>query len=130
MLPNSIISKAIELCDAGLAGAGTPAAASFAISVHAGAALARQFVIQAEAKATVRDLITLGADFEAGPLAISGRDFAAYGVTPASVFDVFALSHIDDGANGISVAAPLRGRTWRPWSDAPLVRELPTRPAR
>lgn len=104
MLPNSIISKAIELCAAGLAGAGTPTPTSFAISVHAGAVLARQPVTRADAEATVRDLITLGADFEAGPLAISGRDFATYGVTPASVFDTCALSHVDDGANGIPVA--------------------------
>jgi hypothetical protein len=42
----------------------------------------------------------LGADFVAGPLAISGRDFATYGVTPASVFDACSLAHIDDGAAG------------------------------
>ena len=104
MLPNNILSKAIELCTAGLAGAGTPAPAPFAIAVHAGAVLARQPVTRADAEATVRDLITLGADFEAGPLAISGRDFATYGVTPASVFDACALSHVGDEANGTPVA--------------------------
>ncbi|MEG3178792.1 muramidase [Sphingomonas sp. RB3P16] len=72
--------------------------------MHAGAVLTHQPVTQADAEATVRDLITLGADFEAGPLAISGRNFATYGVTPASVFDVCALSHVDDGANGTLVA--------------------------
>ncbi len=66
--------------------------------------LARQPATQADAEATVRDLITLGADFEAGPLAISGRDFATYGVTPASVFDACALSHIDDGTNDTPIA--------------------------
>ncbi len=51
----------------------------------------------------MRDLIALGADFEAGPLAIRGRDFATYGVTPASVFDACALSHVDDGANATRI---------------------------
>ncbi|MDY0969108.1 muramidase [Sphingomonas sp. CFBP9021] len=78
----------------------TPLPAPYAISVHAGAALSREPVTEADAEATVRDLITLGADFVAGPLAISGQDFATYGVTPASVFDPCALAHIDDGGAG------------------------------
>ena len=71
--------------------------------MHAGAVLTHQPVTQADAEATVRDLITLGADFEAGPLAINGRDFATYGVTPKSVFDACALSHVYDGATGTPV---------------------------
>ncbi len=55
----------------------------------------------------MRDLIALGADFEAGPLAIRGRDFATYGITPATVFDVCALAHIDDDQAHIrSVSEP------------------------
>jgi hypothetical protein len=96
MLPVALTAKAIQLCAAGLGGGVGPAPAAYAIAVHAGAALSRQPVAEADAEATVRDLITLGADFEAGPLAISGRDFATYGVTPASVFDPCALAHIDD----------------------------------
>lgn len=59
-----------------------------------------------DAVATVRDLIALGADFEAGPLAINGRDFATYGVTPASVFDACALVHIEANAQSERVAEP------------------------
>ncbi|WP_198283486.1 muramidase [Sphingomonas sp. PAMC 26605] len=81
----------------------TPLPAPYALLVHAGAALSREPVTEADAEATVRDLITLGADFEAGPLAISGHDFATYGVTPASVFDACALSHIDDGTQGAPI---------------------------
>ena len=98
MLPVGLTAKAIQLCAAGLGGGVTPP--PYAIVVHAGAALAREPVTEGDAEATVRDLITLGADFEAGPLAISGRDFATYGITPGSVFDACALSHIDDGAPG------------------------------
>ncbi|MBB3588952.1 muramidase [Sphingomonas sp. BK481] len=75
----------------------------FPITVHAGATLAAEPATEADAEATVRDLITLGADFTAGPLEIAGRDFATYGVTPASVFDACALSHIDDGTQGAPV---------------------------
>jgi len=96
MLPVALTAKAIQLCAAGLGGGVGPAPAVYAITVHAGATLSRQPVAEADAEATVRDLVTLGADFEAGPLAISGRDFATYGVTPASVFDPCALAHIDD----------------------------------
>jgi hypothetical protein len=96
MLPVALTAKAIQLCAAGLGGGVRPAPAAYAITVHAGATLSRQPVAKADAEATVRDLVTLGADFEAGPLAISGRDFATYGVTPASVFDPCALAHIDD----------------------------------
>jgi hypothetical protein len=107
VLPASIVAKAIQLCAAGLAGAGTPSPASLAVSVRSGAVLARQPGNAADAEATLRDLIALGADFEAGPLAIRGRDFATYGLTPATVFDACALSHIDDDRSSIgSVSAP------------------------
>lgn len=79
-----------------------PVPATYAITVHAGAALSRQPDAKADADATVRDLTT----FDAGPLAICGRDFATYGVTPASVFDACALAHIDDGAAGTVDGAP------------------------
>ena len=55
----------------------------------------------------MRDLSALGADFEAGPLGIRGRDFATYGITAATVFDTCALAHIDDDQSSIgSVGAP------------------------
>ncbi len=55
----------------------------------------------------MRDLIALGADFEAGPLAIRGRDFATFGITPATVFDACAFAHIEDDQSSIgSVSAP------------------------
>lgn len=98
MLPAVLTAKAIQLCAAGLASAVTPVPAPYAITVRVGAALIRQPDNEADAEATVRDLIALGADFEAGPLAIRGRDFATYGVTPASVFDACALAHVDDGS--------------------------------
>lgn len=72
-----------------------------AVSVRSGAVLARQPGNEADAEATVRDLITLGADFEAGPLGIRGRDFATYGITPATVFDACPHSHIDDDQSSI-----------------------------
>ena len=97
MLPASLLAKAIHLCAASLGAAVPQAPNPYAIIVHAGATLAKEPSQAADATATVRDLIALGADFEAGPLAINGRDFATYGVTPASVFDPCALSHIDDG---------------------------------
>jgi hypothetical protein len=100
MLPAGLTAKAIQLCAAGFGGGVTPLPAPYAISVHAGAALSREPVTEADAELTVRDLIALGADFVAGPLAISGRDFATYGVTPASVFDPCALAHIGDGTAG------------------------------
>ena len=105
MLPAAFIAKAIQLCAAGLGPVGSPMPARYAIAVHTGGALIRQPDTEADAEATVRDLIALGADFEAGPLAISGRDFASYGVTPASVFDPCALAHVDDGARSASVAS-------------------------
>lgn len=77
-----------------------PAPAPYLIVIRAGATLAAEPATKADAEATVRDLIALGADFTAGPLEIAGRDFATYGVTPASVFDACALSHIDDGMQG------------------------------
>lgn len=97
MLPAAITAKAIQLCAAGLGSIVTPVPATFAITVHTGAALTRQPETEADAEATVRDLIVLGADFEAGPLAIRGRDFVSYGVTPASVFDPCALARVDGG---------------------------------
>lgn len=95
MLPAAFTAKAIQLCAAGLGSVVTPVPATFAIAVHTGAALARQPDTAADAEATVRDLIVLGADFEAGPLAIRGRDFVSYGVTPTSVFDPCALARVD-----------------------------------
>ncbi len=97
MLPAAFTAKAIQLCAAGLGSAVTPAPATFAITVHTGAALTRQPDTETDAEATVRDLIVLGADFEAGPLAIRGRDFVSYGVTPASAFDPCALARVDGG---------------------------------
>ena len=94
MLPASILSKAIQLCAAGFGVAGAPHPA-FGITVRAGATLARQPSSQTEAEATVRDLLALGADFDAGPVGINGRDFATFGVTPAAVFDACALAHVD-----------------------------------
>lgn len=99
MLPVGLTAKAIQLCAAGLGGAVSQAPVPYAITVRTGATLAAEPATRADAEATVRDLITLGADFTAGPLEIAGRDFATYGVTPASVFDACALSHIDDGAS-------------------------------
>lgn len=64
--------------------------------MRTGAVLHGQPDSQADAEATVRDLISLGADFVAGPLQINGRDFATYGVTPATVFDACALAHVDE----------------------------------
>lgn len=108
MLPASILAKAIQLCAAGLAGGGTPSPASLAVSVRSGAVLARQPGNAADAEATVRDLIALSADFSAGPLKIAGHDFARYGITPATVFDACALTHIEDDQAPIgSVGAPL-----------------------
>ncbi len=75
--------------------------------MRSGAVLARQPGNAADAEATLRDLMALGADFEAGPLAIRGRDFATDGITPATVFDACALSHIDDDRSSFgSVSAP------------------------
>jgi hypothetical protein len=101
MLPAVLTAKAIQLCAAGLGAAVSAAPASYVITVHTGAALRRQPDNEADAEATVRDLIALGADFDAGPLAIRGRDFSTYGVTPASVFDACALAHVDDGTQAI-----------------------------
>ncbi len=106
MLPAGLTAKAIQLCAAGLGSAGPPGPASYAITVRTGAILTRQAESEADAEATVRDLLALGADFEAGPLAISGRDFATYGVTPRSVFDVCALARVDDGATPAPISGP------------------------
>lgn len=106
MLTVGPTAKAMQRCTAALEGSVVPVPATYAITVHAGAALSRQPDAKADAEATVRDLTTFGADFDAGPLAISGRGFATYGVTPASVFDACALAHIDDGAAGTVDGAP------------------------
>lgn len=103
MLTVGLTAKAIQRCAAALEGSVVPVLATYAITVQAGAALSCQPVARADAEATVRDLMTLGADFDAGPLAISGRDFATNGVTPASVFDARARAHIDDDASGTPV---------------------------
>jgi hypothetical protein len=104
VLPAGIVAKALQLCAAGLGAAGSPAPTSYAVIVQSGAVLTRQPSTEADAEATVRDLITLGADFQAGPLGINGRDFEAYGVTPASVFDPCALSHTDNAGSSSSIA--------------------------
>ncbi|KRB78794.1 MULTISPECIES: hypothetical protein [unclassified Sphingomonas] len=106
MLPAGLTAKAIQLCAAGLGAGGSPAPAPYALTVRAGAILTRQPETRGDAEATVQDLIALGADFEAGPLAINGRDFATFGVTPASVFDVCALAHVEDGAKPVSTSGP------------------------
>lgn len=99
MLPAGLMAKAIHLCAAGLSTAMLAPQSSenlYAVVIHSGAQLLHQPDNSADAQATVRDLLTRGADFDAGPLAINGRDFASYGVTPASVFDPCALSRVDD----------------------------------
>jgi len=106
MLPAGLTAKAIELCAAGLGATGLPAPATYVIAVRTGAVLSQQPATMADAQATVRDLITLGADFEAGPLTINGRDFATYGVTPASVFDACALAHVDEKGQQTPIAGP------------------------
>lgn len=78
----------------------------YAIVVRTGAALTRSPANQADAAATVRDLLALGADFDAGPLAISGRDFATFGVTAASVFDACALARTDGGSPPFPLGNP------------------------
>lgn len=106
VLPAGLIIKAIQLCAAGL-GTGDPSTPlTYPIAVRTGAPLSRPPSNMADAEATVRDLISLGADFEAGPLSIAGRDFATYGVTPASVFDACALARADQKAQ----PAPLTGQ--------------------
>lgn len=106
MLPAGLAAKAIQLCAAGLGAGGAPAPSSYAIVVRTGAVLTAQPGNMADAQATVRDLISLGADFDAGPLAINGRDFATYGVTPASVFDPCALARVDEKADQPVPAGP------------------------
>ena len=103
MLPAGLAAKAMQLCAAGVGAHASPAPL-YAIAVHTGAVLRRQPQTEADAKATVRDLIALGADFEARPLAIRGSDFATYGVTPASVFDACALAHVEGDSESPSAA--------------------------
>lgn len=98
MLPAAITAKAMQLCAAGLGAVGPVQLAPYPISVHAGAILAGQPTNRIDAEATVRDLITLGAEFEAGALSIQGRDFVTDGVTPISVFDPCALARVEDGS--------------------------------
>ena len=105
MLPAGLLAKAIQLCASGMGTAASPAPPSYAIMIHTGAVLRQSPDNEVDAIATVRDLVALGAGFEAGPLGINGRDFATYGVTPASVFDACALARIDDG----SIAPPAVG---------------------
>ncbi|QQV79461.1 muramidase (plasmid) [Sphingomonas aliaeris] len=118
MLPASIAAKAIQLCAMGLNAAGAPE--PFAIEVRTGAVLTRAPANQAEAEATVRDLLALGADFEAGPLRINGRDFSTFAITPASVFNPCALAHtgeasdriVDNGGATVSSVSALLRRTF------------------
>lgn len=93
MLPVRLTAKINQLCATGLNGFANPASASYAIAVHTGATLPREPATQAGAEATARELITLGTGFTAGLPEIAGRDFASYGVTPASVFNACARSH-------------------------------------
>ena len=98
MLPASLVTKAIQLCAAAM-GTGQPSPLTpYAIVVRTGATLTRSPANQADAAATVRDLLALGADFDAGPLAINGRDFETFGVTAASVFDACALARTENGS--------------------------------
>ena len=106
MLPAGLTAKAIQLCAAGLGFAGPPSTSPFAIVVHTGAALARQPNNEAEAIASVRDLLALGAEFDAGPLAINGKDFATFGVTPTSVFDACALARVEEPPKPPGLAGP------------------------
>ncbi|TXC68052.1 muramidase [Sphingomonas ginsenosidivorax] len=118
MLPASIVAKAVQLCAMGLNAAGAPG--PFAIGVRTGAVLTRVPANQAEAEATIRDLLALGADFEAGPLRINGRDFSTFKITPASVFDPCALAHtgeasdriVDNGGAEVSSVSALLRRTF------------------
>lgn len=108
MLPAGLMAKAIHLCAAGLSTAMLPPQSTenlYAVVIHSGAQLLHQPDNLADAQATVRDLLALGADFDAGPLAINGRDFASYGVTSASVFDPCALSHVDDALGSIAASS-------------------------
>lgn len=101
MLPAGLLAKAIHLCAAGMIAAGVPAPANenlYVINVHAGATLRQQPTNAADAAATVRDLLARGADFDAGPLGINGRDFERDGVTPASAFSPCALGHVEADA--------------------------------
>jgi hypothetical protein len=101
VLPAGLLAKALQLCAAGLgtsaAPVRTPVLPPFVITVHAGAMLTHQPDNEADAEATVRDLLTREANFDAGPLAISGHDFQSYDVTPTSVFDSCALARLDTG---------------------------------
>lgn len=101
MLPAGLLAKAIHLCATALSPAVVPAAHNenlYVINVHTEATLRRQPTNAADAAATVRDLLALGADFDAGPLGINARDFGSDGVTPASVFSPCALGHIEADA--------------------------------
>lgn len=106
MLPASLLSKAIQLCAAGLGTGAAPAPATFVIAVRTGAILKQAPRTQADAVATVRDLLALGADFDAGPLALNGRDFVTYGVSPAAVFDACALARTDAEKAPLPVGGP------------------------
>lgn len=106
MLPAGLAAKAIQLCAVAFGATGTPAPVTYAITVRTGATLAAQPQNVADAAATVRDLLSLGADFDAGPLAINGRDFATYGVTPSSVFDACALARVDEQAAPFPLSGP------------------------
>ncbi|WP_293976972.1 muramidase [Sphingomonas sp.] len=94
-----LTAKAIQLCAAASAVAAGPLPAPYAIAVRTGPTLVRQPATAADAEATVRDLISLGADFTAGPLEVNGRDFSTYGITPTSVFDPCLLAHPADRAS-------------------------------
>ena len=93
MLPAALTAKAIQICAAMLAATDPGTASTFPIAIVGGASLVGKPRNIADAEATVRDLLALGADFTAGPLRINGRDFATYGLTPSSVFDACAIAH-------------------------------------
>ena len=106
MVPAWLTAKAIQLCAAGLGAAVASSPSPYRLTVRTGATVVRQPENAADAEATVRDLLALGADFDAGPLAINGRDFATYGVTPHSVFDACALAHVESEPSPAPMSGP------------------------
>lgn len=105
MLPAALTAKAIQLCAAMLGATQPLPVPSFPIAVTRGAALVGAPRSLADAEATVRDLLALGADFIAGPLAINGRDFATFGITPSTVFDPCGIARIGDASSSAPIEA-------------------------
>ncbi|WP_267347017.1 muramidase [Sphingomonas sp. GM_Shp_2] len=108
VLPTALTSKAIQLCAALLGASASPAAPTFRVVVNSGAHLSSEPRNAADAEEIVRELLSLGADFAAGPLELSGRDLTTYGVAPRLVFDPCALAGVNaptDPPYGIGPAA-------------------------